>query len=99
MLHPNRIDIPTTYHINSLVSSYRRVLKENGKADNDDEEDDEIGTSKVQYRMPLRYVQCLDSIAHGNPNISEVVVRRAMMASLDINQEQVPEDFPSTDQI
>lgn len=99
--YPDRLDIPTTYHINSAVTSYRGAVKDNEKEGNVEYEDVAEGnvSQKEQYIMPLRYVQCLESILHGNMNISEASTRRVLIRAFNLNEDSLPTYFQSTERI
>lgn len=99
MLYPDRLDIPTTYHINSLVTSHRGVLRDQDNDGNACDDGVDGATRNTQYRMPIRYVQCLDSILNGNPNITEPGMKTAQIMAMGSTMSELPEDFPTEEQI
>lgn len=87
------------YHINSLVTSHRGVLR--GQEDMENESDEVVGegTRNTQYRMPIRYVPCLDSVLNGNPNITDPSIKNAVMVAMGLESRDVPDDFPTEEQL
>lgn len=95
MWYPNKMDIPTTYHINSCVTSYRGTARGQAEeVDEDEEEEEELGR-KTQYMMPLRCVQCLDLLVHGNVMISDASIEGVVLKTLNLDRNDKPEDFLS----
>lgn len=94
--YPEQLDISITCHINIHVTSYRGVLKDNGKEGNYEYYEDAEGnfSRKKKYRIPVRYVQHLDCTAHGNVNLWEACIRLLVLWALKLTEESLPADFP-----
>lgn len=53
----------------------------------------------MNYRIPVRYVHFLDCPIHGNLLISDCRIENAVLTAMDIELENRPDDFPSTDHL
>lgn len=109
--YPGRLDIPTTYHIGSFVSSYRDSMKrretqlkntaeheivEQGQCVQSAEEVGSKPKRRKSYRMPSSYVRCLEQLVRSNESMGTSGIRLIVLDALMIDHHDPPDDLPST---